>query len=96
MYGYKVKAFPSADSAWNYIDTSHSKPKLLITDLHMPGNIDGVGPVRRAHEKFPNMPIVAASGYHSESDSLHIDQVHWLSKPFTLDQFHMACQQLAR
>ncbi|WPP02355.1 response regulator (plasmid) [Pseudomonas sp. HR96] len=95
MYGYKVKAFPSADSAWNYIDTSSSELRLLITDLRMPGDIDGVGLVQRVHEKFPKMPIVVASGYHRESDSLHIDQVFWLSKPFTLDELHMACQQLA-
>ncbi|WP_414058572.1 hypothetical protein [Pseudomonas sp. HR96] len=61
----------------------------------MPGEIEGVGLVHRVHEKFPKIPIVVASGYHSESDSLYVDQVYWLPKPFTLDQLHNACQQLA-
>lgn len=95
IYGYKVKAFLNAGSAWDYIDGNSSELKLLITDLRMPGDINGVGLVQRVHEKFPQMPIVVASGYHSESDSLHINQVFWLPKPFTLDELHLTCQQLA-
>lgn len=95
MYGYKVRAFTDADSAWTYIDGRSADLKLLITDLRMPGDMDGVCLVQRVHEKFPKVPIVVASGYHSESDSLHIDQVFWLPKPFTVEELHLTCQQLA-
>lgn len=95
MRGYRVRAFASADAAWNHIESGDHDLRLLITDLKMPGDIDGVGLVHRVHGKFPKIPIVVASGYHSESDSLYVDQVYWLPKPFTLDQLYDACQQLA-
>lgn len=93
-YGYHVRAFASADAAWEYLEHDARTLNLLITDLQMPGEIDGVGLVQRVHEKFPKVPIVIASGYHSESDSLHIERVFWLPKPFTLDELSLTCQQL--
>lgn len=95
MYGYKVRAFSNADAAWRYIDAHSGELKLLITDLRMPGDIDGVDLVQRVHEKFPKTPVVVASGFHSESDSLYGDRVFWLPKPFTIDELHVTCQQLA-
>jgi CheY-like chemotaxis protein len=93
-YGYSVRAFASADAAWKHLSHDAEKLDLLITDLKMPGHIDGVGLVQRVHEKFPKTPIVVASGYHSESDSLHIERVFWLPKPFTVDELSLTCQQL--
>lgn len=93
-HGYCVRAFASADDAWEYLGHKAQNLDLLITDLQMPGEIDGVGLVQRVHEKFPTVPIVVASGYHSESDALHIERVFWLPKPFTLDELSMTCQQL--
>lgn len=95
MHGYKIKAFADADSVWRYIDTHTSERKLLITDLQMTGDIDGVGLVQRAHEKSPRVPIVVASGYDSQSDALDINEAYWLPKPFMIDHLHMRCQRLA-
>lgn len=89
-----MKAFADADTAWEYIERDAQSIRLLITDLQMPGKIDGVGLVERVHEKFPKAPIVVASGYHDDSDSLHIDRVFWLPKPFTLNQLNETCQLL--
>lgn len=94
MYGYRVLPFPNADLAWRYFQDRREAPQLLITDLNMPGQIDGVGLVERVHRKFPTVPIVVASGYHIDSDSLHIDRVFWLTKPFTVDQVSDTCQML--
>lgn len=95
-HGYRVRAFLSADAAWKYLEHDAQHLDLLITDLQMPGDIDGIGLVQRVNEKFPKAPIVIASGYHSESDSLHIDRVFWLPKPFTLDELSLTCQQLVQ
>ncbi len=94
MYGYRVLPFPNADLAWQHFQDRREAPQLLITDLNMPGEIDGVGLVERVHRKFPAVPIVVASGYHIDSDSLHIDRVFWLTKPFTVDQVSDTCQML--
>lgn len=34
---------------------------LLVTDVHMPGRLDGVSVARHARERFPGMPVVFAT-----------------------------------
>ncbi|WPP02516.1 response regulator (plasmid) [Pseudomonas sp. HR96] len=76
------------------MQTQSQSVTLLTTDLKMPGQIDGVDLVARVHQKIPKAPIVVASGYHSDSDVLHIDRVYWLPKPFTLAQLNETYQLL--
>ena len=94
MDGYVVRAFGEADSAWNHIQHHGFDADLLITDLRMPGEIDGVQLVHNLHHLFPQLPVVVASGFHAASSSLDDDQVYWLQKPFTLDQLQELCHKL--
>lgn len=95
MIGYKVRAFPRADQAWDYIEHCGHVPRMLITDLQMPGRMDGVRLVQKVRQSSPNVPIVVATGYHNEIDSLKHCEVYWLPKPFNVDQLISACTQLA-
>lgn len=95
MYGYKVRAFSNADTAWEYISAHHYPPRLLITDLRMPGDMDGVELVKRVQSIQPQTPIVVASGHHGDSELLNDPKVFWLPKPFNIDKLHEVCQKLA-
>lgn len=95
MTGYKVRAFPNADLAWNYISGSGYLPRMLITDLRMPGKIDGAQLVQRVRLISPKTPIVIASGYHDAADLLCDRKNHWLSKPFGIDELQGICKTLA-
>ena len=35
---------------------------LLLTDVHMPGRFDGIAVARQARARYPNLPIVFATG----------------------------------
>lgn len=63
MDGHKIKAFCEADSAWNHIQHNGFDADLLITDLRMPGSIDGLQLVHRLHDLLPQIPVVVASGF---------------------------------
>lgn len=95
IYGYRVTPFLDADAAWGFISECKFSPRLLITDLRMPGQIDGVELVKRVKKSHPHTPIVVISGYHPSSDVLDNETVFWLEKPFHIDQLHTICQSLA-
>lgn len=94
MEGHRVRAFPEADSAWNHILHFGFDADLLITDLRMPGTIDGLQLVHNLHGVLPQIPVMVVSGYHASSNSIHGNHVCWLQKPFALDQLLEACCRL--
>lgn len=95
MLGYQVYPFANADRAWMFIDGCEFTPRLLITDLQMPGKIDGVRLVQKVRQIQPVLPIVVASGFHEGVDVLRQLHVYWLPKPFGVDQLQHVCQELA-
>jgi DNA-binding NtrC family response regulator len=95
MYGYRVTPFKSADDAWSFIERCGYPPRLLITDLQMPGEIDGIELVKRVQQAQPLTPVVVASGYHSSAETLVDLPVIWLPKPFDIDELHEVCRKLA-
>jgi DNA-binding NtrC family response regulator len=95
LYGYKVQPFSRADAAWHFIEARDYPVRLLITDLKMPGAIDGVELVKRVHDVQPQTPVIVVSGFHEASDTLADEGVYWLPKPFDIDKLHRICQRLA-
>lgn len=96
MDGHNVKAFSEADSAWHHIQQSGFEADLLITDLRMPGKIDGIQLVHNVQGLLPQIPVLVVSGFHASASSLDREQVSWLRKPFTLDELLELCQKLTR
>lgn len=95
FYGYQVTCFQNADAAWGFIAGCPYSPRLLITDLRMPGLIDGVELVKRVKNSHPFTPIVVASGFHPSAGDLRDASIIWLPKPFEVDQLHTICEALA-
>jgi CheY-like chemotaxis protein len=61
---------------------AHPEVGLLITDVRMPGNIDGVELSHRVVDRWPHMAIIATSGHaHLEAGDLPRGGV-FLSKPY--------------
>lgn len=92
--GYAVKAFNEADSAWSHIEKHGLNANLLITNLRMPSKISGLQLVQNLHNLFPQIPVVVASGFNAAFSGLDGSQVHWLPKPFTLEQLQGLCHKL--
>lgn len=63
--------------------------RLLITDLTMPGRLDGVGLLRRVRELDPDIPAILSTGtlhYHRGRPQREAGFQAILRKPFGLDQ----------
>jgi CheY-like chemotaxis protein len=60
----------------------HPNVCLLVTDVRMPGRIDGLGLVRHARENYPHIQSVVVSGDTSEADALAAGAVRFIPKPY--------------
>lgn len=85
MLGMEVTAVPTADEAWQHVET-HGMPDLLVSDIMMPGALDGQELALRLQKLSPKLPIVLISGYSDNVDS----DMTFLSKPFSMEQLKAA------
>jgi len=66
----------------------HDQPSLVLLDLAMPGGMSGLETFDAMHEKHPNIPIVACSGFFgdgAEEMCQHLGFAGMLPKPYTAD-----------
>jgi signal transduction histidine kinase len=64
--GYAVRRVSSGDAAWSLIDAGEAFD-VLITDLVMPGDIQGAELARRVEQARPDMRLLLISGYPQEA-----------------------------
>jgi CheY-like chemotaxis protein len=67
---------------------------VLLTDIMMPGELDGIGLAEKASDLYPVMKILLMSGYSRETATNRAD-VPWpvLVKPFGKDDFYAALER---
>jgi DNA-binding response OmpR family regulator len=84
--GFRVDEAGSADEAVRLLDADGYQ--LLVTDIHMPGGMDGIGLAHRAHSHHPKMPIVFVTGRPDVLARLKGSGIPGssLAKPFGLEE----------
>jgi CheY-like chemotaxis protein len=58
------------------------KPKLVFTDIIMPGGITGIELARKVRDRFPELPILLTTGYSEQVAGSHGFPV--LQKPYEM------------
>lgn len=71
---------------------------VLLTDITMPGDIDGIGLAEHAREMYPAMPVVFVSGRpETEARAATISPpVAFFRKPYDVDRLVTTVGRLAR
>jgi len=90
--GYKVHAVANGMEAIDAI-TSPAKIDLTLTDIVLPGGIDGVTLVKEAMLARPGMGVLCISGYDPTQKHrkwLEIQNIQFLEKPFSIGQLAQA------
>lgn len=64
--GFTVTRVSTGDAAWSLIENGAAFD-ILVTDLVMPGNIQGAELARRVEDRFPGAKILLMSGYPQEA-----------------------------
>src|SRR5271155_3805666 len=66
--GYDVR--DAADGAAGLAQARDSEPDIVLLDLMMPGEFDGLGTLARIRESFPDVPVVMMSGRAGLTDAV--------------------------
>ena len=80
--GYQVDEAPSADDALARLaDRRQPAIDILLSDVVMPGRLDGVGLAEEVQRLYPAIPVVLATGYTTRLAAASAFRV--LAKPFS-------------
>ena len=92
--GFVVDEATSADEAVAMLGSEGYE--LLVTDIHMPGHMDGIGLAQHVHEQNPKMPIVFVTGRPDVLARLRDAGIPGtsLAKPFALDELVRVVRRL--
>jgi PAS domain S-box-containing protein len=91
--GYSVRWVSDAETALKELDRDGID--LVVTDIVMPGKIDGLGLARAIKQKRPGLPILLATGYSEAAQNAPAD-FSILRKPYRLHELSRALSELSR
>ena len=80
--GFETVVAHSAKEALDRL-AGGEKPKLIFSDIVMPGGISGIELARKVRDRFPELPILLTTGYSEQVAGTHGFPV--LQKPYEMD-----------
>jgi DNA-binding response OmpR family regulator len=92
--GYEVLAAYDAEAAWELFQRERSRVQAVLSDVVMPGPMDGLEFVRRVRQTAPETPIILVSGYMRPGMPVHGCTL--LSKPFSAEALVAAVRGVVR
>ncbi len=81
--GFSTVDYETADDAWKAFGEGVNV-NLLITDIRMPGTMDGAQLTRQVHTEWPALPIIVMSGHETPETADIGDDITFLPKPWTI------------
>jgi len=70
------------------------KPKLVFSDVIMPGGISGIELAQKVRNRFPEMPILLTTGYSEQVSGSHGFPI--LQKPYEMDGLASALSKILK
>jgi two-component system NtrC family sensor kinase len=61
--GFDVIRKPNASSALEHLNSAEVRPVAVISDIAMPGSMDGIKLAFTVKESYPGLPVVLTTGY---------------------------------
>jgi PAS domain S-box-containing protein len=90
--GYAVRWVSDAETALKEI--ANDGIDLVLSDIVMPGKLDGLGLARAIRLKHPGLPILLATGYSEAAQSAQAD-FPILRKPYQIHELSRALSELS-
>ena len=88
--GYHVIEANSADEALVLLDTV--LPDLIISDVRMPGSVDGMGLLAAIKLHHPSLPVIITSGHFQAALALAAGANNFVPKPYSFEPMLRAVQ----
>jgi CheY-like chemotaxis protein len=81
QHGYTAIEAASADEALSILQ-SGAAVHAILTDVRMPGSLDGIGLARRVHAEWPEIIMVVTSGSVPQADLGQLGVAGFFPKPY--------------
>jgi CheY-like chemotaxis protein len=91
--GFEATVTHSAKEALEQL-AAGDRPKLIFSDIVMPGGISGIELARKVRNRFPELPILLTTGYSEQVAGSHGFPV--LQKPYEMDALASALGNLLK
>ena len=82
-HGYHVIEACSADEALIVLDSA--MPDLIISDVRMPGSLDGMGLLAIVRQSLPSLPVIITSAHFQSVVALADGATQFIAKPYTME-----------
>ena len=82
------RSFASATEALDALNAAPRPPKVMLSDIRMPGE-SGLSLLHRVKERFPQLPVIVMTAYSDLESAVSAFQggaFEYLPKPFDVDQ----------
>ncbi|MFJ3366553.1 response regulator [Pseudomonas sp. NPDC086251] len=89
LLGVNISDCATADEAVSILENT-SSVALVITDICMPGSMDGLELAKLIWLRWPRLPVIITSGTRIVPDELLPSHALFLSKPWSLKRLHQA------
>jgi nitrogen-specific signal transduction histidine kinase len=90
MLGCEVTRVDRAETALRWLRRQAFLPDVLLTDVVMPGEMDGVGLAQAARTRFPRMRIILMTGYAEQLEAIARQGFEILPKPCSAEMLGAA------
>ena len=89
--GYSVRTVSGGEAA--LLALEENGIDLVFTDVVMPGRLDGLALARAIRRKYPDMPVLLATGYSDAVQSVN-SEFPVLRKPYQIGELSQALARL--
>lgn len=89
--GYQVIEACDATEALSILNTV--QPDLIVSDVRMPGPLDGMGLLALVRETKPSLPVIIISGHLHPAQALIEGATQFVAKPYLMEAVINAVQK---
>ncbi len=93
--GYRAEWKLNAADALSAME-SGPRPDLLLSDMVMPGAMNGLDLARKVRGKWPDMPVLLMTGYSAAASAVAREEIALLTKPYRMEQLREKLDALLR
>jgi PAS domain S-box-containing protein len=93
--GHRTRTVTTADAALALLE-SGERPELVFSDMVMAGQLDGLDLARQVRLRWPEIPVLLATGYSQAAERMDKREFRILAKPYGLADLNRALNAVLR
>lgn len=90
--GYHVIEACNADEALTILETA--VPDILVSDVRMPGSLDGIGLLRVVRKTLSTLPVIITSGHLDPATAKAEGAADFVPKPYAVEALIQAVKDV--